>query len=392
MERQIALLALEDGKVFSGWSCGAPGERWGEVVFNTSMTGYQEILTDPSYKGQIVTMTYPLIGNCGVNEEDFESLQPWVEGFAVKELCPFPSNWRSRAPLGDFLKKNGIVAIEGLDTRALTKHIRSAGAMRGILSSLDLNPGSLVEKARSSPSMAGADWVQSVTCARPYRWGEDKIPGSGPKTWAWGRGQNADLSAGKKFRVVAVDFGMKHNIARHLAARGCEVRVVPAGTPAEEILAADPQGIFLSNGPGDPAAVPYAVETIRGLLGQKPIFGICLGHQLLGLAFGGKTYKLKFGHRGANQPVKSLKNGRVEITSQNHGFCVDLDTLPAGEVEVTHINLNDRSLEGMRHRRLPVFSVQYHPEASAGPHDSAYLFDEFIKLMEPHSKERGADG
>ncbi|MBP1716166.1 MAG: carA, partial [Deltaproteobacteria bacterium] len=309
-----ALLALEDGKVFNGWSCGAPGEHWGEVVFNTSMTGYQEILTDPSYKGQIVTMTYPLIGNYGVNEEDFESVRPWVEGFVVKEICSFPSSWRSQKSLQDFLRENGIVAIEGIDTRALTKHIRSAGAMRGILSTLDTDPGSLVEKARSSPPMVGADWVQSVTCARPYLWGEEKIPGSGLKTWEWGKGQNLDLSGGKKFRVVAVDFGMKHNIARHLAARGCELQVVPGRTRAEEILAADPHGIFLSNGPGDPAAVPYAVETIRGLIGKKPIFGICLGHQLLGLAFGGRSYKLKFGHRGANQPVKNLKSGRVEIT------------------------------------------------------------------------------
>jgi carbamoyl-phosphate synthase small subunit len=385
--RTKALLALEDGRVFSGWSCGAPGERWGEAVFNTSMTGYQEVLTDPSYKGQIVAMTYPLIGNCGVNDEDFESGRPWVEGFAVKELCGFPSSWRSQGPLGIFLKENGIVAVEGLDTRALTKHIRSAGAMRAVLSTLDPDPASLVEKARSSPSMVGADWVKSVTCARPYLWGAEKIPGTGPATWEWGRGQNADLSRGKRFRVTAIDFGMKHNIARHLAARGCEVRVVPAGTGAAEILAAEPQGVFLSNGPGDPAAVPYAVETIRGLLGKKPIFGICLGHQLLGLAFGGKTYKLKFGHRGANQPVKNLRNGRVEITTQNHGFCVDAETLPGGEVEVTHINLNDRSLEGMRHRRLPVFSVQYHPEASAGPHDSAYLFDEFMNMMEEHPRD-----
>jgi carbamoyl-phosphate synthase small subunit len=385
--RVRACLALEDGRVFSGWSCGAPGERRGEVVFNTSMTGYQEILTDPSYKGQIVVMTYPLIGNYGVSEEDFESLHPWVEGFAVKELCPFPSSWRAQGSLGDFLEKHGIVAIEGLDTRALTKHIRSAGAMRGVLSTLNADPAALVEKARSAPPMAGADWVQSVTCARPYLWGEEKIPGSGTKTWAWEAGQNRDLSRGKTFRVVAVDFGMKHNIARHLASRGCEIRVVPARAGAEEILAANPQGVFLSNGPGDPAAVPYAVETIRRLIGKKPIFGICLGHQLLGLAFGGKTYKLKFGHRGANQPVKNVKSDKVEITSQNHGFCVDLDTLPPGDVEVTHINLNDRSLEGMRHRRLPVFSVQYHPEASAGPHDSAYLFDEFINLMERHSKE-----
>lgn len=382
-----ALLALEDGRVFNGWSCGAPGERWGEVVFNTSMTGYQEILTDPSYKGQIVTMTYPLIGNCGVNEEDFESFHPWAEGFVVKEICPFPSNWRCQKSLQDFLKRNGIVAIEGIDTRALTKHIRRAGAMRGILSTLDTDPQSLLEKARSSPTMMGADWVQSVTCAKPFLWGEEKIPGTGLKTWEWSQGQNLDLSGGMKFRVVAVDFGMKHNIARHLAARGCELRVVPARTKAKEILAAEPHGIFLSNGPGDPAAVPYAVETIQSLIGKKPIFGICLGHQLLGLAFGGRSYKLKFGHRGSNQPVKNLNSGRVEITSQNHGFCVDMDTLPPGEVEITHVNLNDQSLEGMRHRRLPVFSVQYHPEASAGPHDSSYLFDEFINLMDRYSKE-----
>jgi carbamoyl-phosphate synthase small subunit len=388
-ERAKALLALEDGRYYRGYSFGAPGEHWGEVVFNTSMAGYQEILTDPSYKGQIVTMTYPLIGNYGVNEEDGESWRPWVEGFVVKENCSFPSNWRSRKTLSDFLEQNGIVAIEGIDTRALTKHLRSAGAMRGVLSTVDLDPGSLVEKARSSPSMVGADWVQSVTCEKPYLWGKgkDKIPGTGARLWGWGEGQNLDLSGDKKFRVVAMDFGMKHNIVRHLTSRGCEVRVVPANTRAEEILAEDPQGVFLSNGPGDPAVLSYAIETIRGLMGKKPIFGICLGHQLLGLAFGAKTYKLKFGHRGANQPVKNLKNERVEITCQNHGFCVDLDTLPAGEVEITHVNLNDRSLEGMRHRRLPIFSVQYHPEASAGPHDSAYLFDEFIALMERDTKE-----
>jgi carbamoyl-phosphate synthase small subunit len=386
-EKETALLALEDGRYYSGYSFGASGERWGEVVFNTSMTGYQEILTDPSYKGQIVTMTYPLIGNYGVNEEDSESSRPWVEGFVVKENCSFPSNWRSQRSLSDFLKENGIVAIEGIDTRALTKHLRDAGAMRGVLSTLDPDPISLVEKARSSPSMVGADWVQSVSCGKSYLWGKEKVPGTGERLWGWGKGQTLDLSGKKKFRIVAMDFGMKHNIARHLASRGCEVYVVPAQTRAEEILAENPQGVFLSNGPGDPAALPYVVETIRGLIGKKPIFGICLGHQLLGLALGGKTYKLKFGHRGANQPVKNLKNERVEITCQNHGFCVDLDTLPAGEVEITHVNLNDLSLEGMRHRWLPIFSVQYHPEASAGPHDSSYLFDEFITLMERYSKE-----
>jgi len=384
-ERQRAILALEDGRVFEGWSFGAAGEHFGEVVFNTSMTGYQEVLTDPSYKGQIVTMTYPLIGNYGVNEEDFESFHPQVEGFVVKESSSFPSNWRSKGSLGDYLRRYGIVGIEGVDTRALTKHIRTSGAMRGILSTEDLNPNSLVEKARSSPSMVGSDWVKAVTCCEAYVWG-DKI-GTGAGLWEWEEGQVTNLPVGKKFKVVAMDFGMKYNIVRHLASRGCQVSVVPAQTSAEEILRENPHGIFLSNGPGDPAALTYAIETVRALLGKRPIFGICLGHQLLGLAMGGKTYKLKFGHRGANQPVKNLRNGKIEITTQNHGFCVDMDTLPVGEVEVTHINLNDQSLEGMRHRRLPVFSVQYHPEASAGPHDAAYLFDEFIILMEKYSKE-----
>jgi carbamoyl-phosphate synthase small subunit len=384
-EGQRAILALEDGKVFVGSSFGAAGERWGEVVFNTSMTGYQEILTDPSYKGQIVTMTYPLIGNYGVNEEDFESIHPWVEGFVVKENCPFPSNWRSKENLGAYLKRHGIMGIEGIDTRALTKHIRTVGAMRGILSTQDLDPESLVRKARSSPLMVGSDWVKAVTCSERYEWGRKE--GTGAGLWDWGKGQVADPSVEKKFRVVAMDFGMKHNIVRHLASRGCQIFVVPAETAPEEILRTNPQGVFLSNGPGDPAALTYAVDTVRALLGKRPIFGICLGHQLLGLAMGGRTYKLKFGHRGANQPVKNLLNGKVEITTQNHGFCVDMDTLPPGQVEVTHINLNDQSLEGMRHRYLPIFSVQYHPEASAGPHDAAYLFDEFITLMERHGQE-----
>jgi carbamoyl-phosphate synthase small subunit len=392
MKKEKAVLALEDGKVFAGWAFGAGGERAGEVVFNTSMTGYQEVLTDPSYKGQIVTMTYPLIGNTGVNEEDLESTHPHVEGFVVKENCPFPSNWRSQGSLSDYLKRCGIVGLEGIDTRALTKHLRTAGAMRGIISTEDLNPSSLTEKARNSPRMEGSDWVRAVTCGEPYEWGEGEIGkkaarGTGLGLWEWGKGQAIAPTVEKKYRVAAMDFGMKHNIVRHLASRGCRVRVVPARTKAEEILALKPHGIFLSNGPGDPAALPHIIETVRALLGQKPIFGICLGHQLLGLAMGGKTYKLKFGHRGANQPVKNLLNGKVEITVQNHGFCVDLDSLPAGQVEITHINLNDQSLEGMRHRRLPVFSVQYHPEASAGPHDAAYLFDEFITLMEKFSKE-----
>jgi len=378
-------LALEDARVFQGWCFGASGEHFGEVVFNTSMTGYQEVLTDPSYKGQIVTMTYPLIGNYGVNQEDLESAHPQVEGFVIKESCSFPSNWRSQGSLSDYLKFHGIIGIEGVDTRALTKHIRTAGAMRGILSTEDLDPDSLVEKARNSPAMEGSDWVKAVTCSGAYEWGEKE--GTGAGLWEWGKGQEVKPRIAKKFRVVAMDFGMKYNIVRHLASRGCQVSVVPAQMSAEEILKANPHGIFLSNGPGDPAALTYAIETVRALLGKKPIFGICLGHQLLGLALGGKTYKLKFGHRGGNQPVKNLLNGKIEITTQNHGFCVDIDTLPVGQVEITHINLNDQSLEGMRHRRLPVFSVQYHPEASAGPHDAAYLFDEFITLMEKYSKE-----
>ncbi len=386
-EKPKAILALEDGTIFEGFAFGAGGERVGEVVFNTSMTGYQEILTDPSYKGQIVTMTCPLIGNYGVNEEDFESLRPHVEGFVVKENSAVPSNWRSKGTLSDYLKEFGIIGIEGIDTRALTKHIRTVGALRGIISAEDLNARSLVDKARNSPSMVGSDWVQAVTCSQTYEWGMEKTRGSGIGLWEWGKGQATETEGEAKYRVVAIDYGIKHNIIRHLAGRGCKVIVVPAQAAAEEILELKPHGIFLSNGPGDPAALEYAVATVRALLGKRPIFGICLGHQLLGLAMGGRTYKLKFGHRGANQPVKNLRSGRVEITTQNHGFCVNMDTLPVGDVEVTHINLNDQSLEGMRHRRLPLFSVQYHPEASAGPHDASYLFDEFIDLMEKYSKK-----
>jgi len=392
MNRIRAILVLEDGRVFEGRSFGAPGEHAGEVVFNTSMTGYQEVLTDPSYKGQIVTMTYPLIGNYGMNEEDLESTHPRVEGFVVKENCPFPSNWRSQGSLSDYLDRFGIVGIEGVDTRALTKHLRTAGAMRGIISTEDLTPSSLIDKARTSPPMVGSDWVKAVTCEASYEWGrgkegKKKVRGTGLGLWEWGRGQAILSTAEKKYRVVAMDFGVKHNIIRHLVSRGSQVLIVPANTRAEEILNLDPHGIFLSNGPGDPAALPSIIETVRRLLGKRPIFGICLGHQLLGLAMGGRTYKLKFGHRGANQPVKNLINGKVEITVQNHGFCVDLNSLPQGEVQITHINLNDQSLEGMRHRWLPIFSVQYHPEASAGPHDASYLFDEFITLMDKHPKE-----
>ncbi|MFH1683963.1 MAG: glutamine-hydrolyzing carbamoyl-phosphate synthase small subunit [Candidatus Margulisiibacteriota bacterium] len=353
-----AALALEDGAIFEGTAFGATGESAGEVVFNTSMTGYQEILTDPSYKGQIVAMTYPLIGNYGINTEDFESAKPHLSGFVVREASRIVSNWRASMSLGDFLKKNKIIGIEGIDTRALTLHIRSAGAMKGIISTKDLDPQSLVRKAKESPGLVGIDLVKEVSCKKVYEWNDKG-----------------------KYRVVLLDCGAKHNIMRDLAARGCQVTVVPAKTSAKKILALKPDGVMLSNGPGDPAAVTYVIETVKKLIGKVPIFGICLGHQMLGLALGGKTYKLKFGHRGANQPVMDLRTRKVEITSQNHGFCVDLDSLKDKAVELTHLNLNDQTSEGLRHKKYPVFSVQYHPEASAGPHDSKYLFDEFIKSL-----------
>ncbi|MBW1823115.1 MAG: glutamine-hydrolyzing carbamoyl-phosphate synthase small subunit [Deltaproteobacteria bacterium] len=367
-----ALLALEDGRVFRGTSFGAPGERAGEVVFNTSMTGYQEILTDPSYKGQIVTMTYPLIGNYGVNEEDLESSGPKVEGFVIKEASGIVSNWRSRKGLPEYLKEHNILGIEGIDTRALTKHIRTAGAMKAVLSTECLDEAVLIKKAKDSPGLIGRDLVKEVTCQKPYQWGKKE------KT----EKQKNDAKAKGSFKVVAIDCGMKTNIVRMLDAAGCEVTVVPAHCRAEEILNLNADGILLSNGPGDPAAVTNVIETVQTLIGKLPIFGICLGHQILGLALGGKTYKLKFGHRGGNQPVKDLATGKVSITSQNHGFCVELETLNKDEIELTHINLNDHTLEGMRHKKHPIFSVQYHPEASPGPHDAVYLFEEFIHLME----------
>jgi len=371
-----ALLALEDGLVLWGRSFTGAGECSGEVVFNTAMTGYQEILTDPSYKGQIVTMTYPLMGNYGVNPEDLESRGVQVEGFMVKEYHPYPSNWRSRGNLADYLQAAGKLGVEGLDTRAITKRLREVGAMRGIISTADLDPASLVRRARELPSMEGLDLVPLVTCALPYWWPEVPAAGSAPADlpalWAQKRGT----------KVVLYDYGVKFNIIRNLKARGLEVLVVPATTPAAMVLALSPDGIVLSNGPGDPAAVTYAVDNVRRCLGSQPMFGICLGHQLLGLALGGRTFKLKFGHRGANQPVKNKLSGRVEITSQNHGFAVDLDSIPDPAVELTHVNLNDGTLEGLRHVGLRAFSVQYHPEASPGPHDADYLFEEFLKMVE----------
>lgn len=366
-----ALVALEDGTIFEGKSFTGPGEAIGEIVFNTGMTGYQEILTDPSYCGQIVTMTYPLIGNYGINSEDIESGAIHPGAFLVKEYSAIPSNFRSEETLADYLKRNNILGIEGLDTRAITKHTRQAGALKGIVSSIDLNPDSLIKKANDWPGLVGHDMVSDVTSKEPYCW------------TAQGPAPGTDFSSADpgQFKVVTIDFGLKYNQLRLLAERGCAIQVVPAQTSATEILAMEPDGIFLSNGPGDPAGVPGVVDTVRELLGQKPIFGICLGHQILGLAYGGTTYKLKFGHRGSNQPVKDLATGKIEITSQNHGFCVDLNSLDPDEVELTHVNLNDNSLEGMRHKKYPAFSVQHHPENAPGPHDAIYLFDRFIEMM-----------
>jgi carbamoyl-phosphate synthase small subunit len=365
-------LALENGTIFTGESFGASGETLGEVVFNTSMLGYQEILTDPSYCGQIVTMTYPHIGNYGINPDDVESSKPQVAGFVVREYSKFYSNFRATESLGDYLKRYGIVGIEGLDTRKLTKIIRETGAMNAVISTTDLDDGSLVKKAKEFPSMSGLDVAKVVTTKTQYKFSQPKADAPLAQT---------NGKSGFKFKVIAYDFGIKTNILRKLYQRGCEVTVVPANFPATDVLKLNPDGVFLSNGPGDPAAVTYAIKNVKKLIERKPIFGICLGHQILALAAGAKTFKLKFGHRGANHPVKNLLNGTVEVTSHNHGFAVDPDSLPS-DYEVTHIDLNDNILEGFRHKSLPVFCVQYHPEASPGPHDSDYLFDDFLAAME----------
>jgi carbamoyl-phosphate synthase small subunit len=369
-----AVLALEDGTVFEGQSFGAPVERAGEVVFNTAITGYQEVFTDPSYSGQIVVLTNPQIGNYGANENDSESSRPYIEGLAVREFSPLASNWRSDETAQAFLTGNGVPVISGIDTRALVLHLRSRGVMRGVLSSISTDAKELVERARKSPSMNGLDLATRVSTKEQYEWDRGAVAAS--------PSEDVGDPAEARFHVVAYDFGIKRNILRMLVQSGSRVTVVPAGTKAEDVLALKPSGVFLSNGPGDPEPLAYQAEQVRRLVGKTPIFGICLGHQILGLALGGKTYKLKFGHRGANHPVLNKVTGRVEITSHNHGFAVDPDSLNLNEIEITHMNLNDSTLEGFRHRNHPVFCVQYHPEAAPGPHDSHYLFGDFVKLME----------
>jgi carbamoyl-phosphate synthase small subunit len=392
MTKKRAILALAGGSCYEGYAFGADGEAIGEVVFNTSMMGYQEILTDPSYEGQLVAMTYPQIGNVGINPEDVESQKPFVKGFIVKEYTSRPSNWRATQSLDEYMREHGIVGIEGIDTRALVRHLRDWGAQEGIISTISSSKEELIEKAKASPGLIGRDLVREVTCREAYDWNQGMWElESGYKQRE--ASKDAIRRRGKKpgsfnsplYSVVAYDFGIKFNILRNLAEAGCKVRVVPAHTAAADVLALNPDGIFLSNGPGDPDAVPYAKENVRKLIGKKPIFGICLGHQIMGLALGGKTYKLKFGHHGGNQPVMDLTTRKVEITSQNHGFAVDADSL-RGAAQVTHLNLNDNTVEGLAHKELPLFSVQYHPESSPGPHDANYLFRRFTDMMDQYQR------
>jgi carbamoyl-phosphate synthase small subunit len=373
-----AILALEDGRTFVGESFGATGTRVGEVCFNTSMTGYQEVLTDPSYRGQIVAMTYPLIGNYGTNTTDQESAQPHVRGFVIEELSELPSNWRAQDSLDDYLKRWGVPGAQGIDTRALTRHLRTRGAMKACLTTEIDSAEEASRQAKKGDGVVGMDYVREVTTPEIFQWDPtDELS----RPWSPQTGQETPALPPIRHRIVAFDYGMKHNILRSLRQRGFGITVVPATTAADDVLKLNPDGVFLSNGPGDPEALPYAHASIRELMGKKPIFGICLGHQVLGFAFDGRTFKLKFGHRGGNQPVKDLRSGRIAITSQNHGFAVEAESLPKN-VEVTHVNLNDGTVEGMRHKELPIFSVQYHPEAAPGPHDASYFFDQFAELID----------
>ena len=388
MKTKKAILALSDGKIFEGISFGAEGETSGEIVFNTSLTGYQEILTDPSYKGQIVNMTYPLIGNYGICEKDHESIQPYIEGFIIKELSPYPSNWRSEMSLEDFLKSKGIMGIQGIDTRALTKHVRDHGEQQGIISTVDADHQSLVSKAKSATGLEGKDLVKEVTCKEAYTWEEAEI-----NPCAGNGNTNEQPEYNKQRKVVVYDCGVKYNILRMLRNYNCDVTVVPASTGAEEVLSMNPDGIVISNGPGDPAPVSYMTENAINIIGKKPVMGICLGNQIIAQALGYKTFKLKFGHHGGNQPVMDLSTKKVAITSQNHCFAIDGESINNGQssrfgkVEITHINLNDKSVEGLRCLDVPAFAVQYHPEASPGPHDSSYIFNEFIEMIEEYAEK-----
>jgi carbamoyl-phosphate synthase small subunit len=375
-----AILALEDGRVFKGRAAGARTRRGGEVVFNTSITGYQEVFTDPSYSGQIVCLTYPHIGNVGTNLEDEESAKPYIEGLIVREFSALASNWRSSETAQQYLERHGVPVIWDVDTRALVRHLRDVGALRGVVATDGAAVEKLIAEARALPTMAGLELASRVTSKKQYDWDRGSIDLATAGTDSAGKLKPA-ADSDRRHKVVAYDFGIKQNILRLLVDYGCDVTVVPAQTSAEDVLALKPNGVFLSNGPGDPEPIGYAVANIRKMLGRVPIFGICLGHQLCGLALGGRTFKLKFGHHGSNHPVQNLRTQKVEITSQNHGFCVNPDSLPASDVEITHVNLNDHTNEGMRHRSLPLFSVQYHPEASPGPHDARYLFDDFIAMM-----------